>query len=312
MCPAVMSYCQADGTCGMNSQPACAISILCRGNSTGARTGYAPDATDTYLPDCGNVLAHEYYRVFKKEDGTAYMVPRPDGLGVTYGLCGGADVPPIPALGSFDVQAKAKQYGLCDATVKDPSIINSMAPEDALALARIFHRALAFRSPGAVGGMAISPHPMQDDLEKACDYLTEAGVSTNAAESYCNQILAQPQSLLPITPPAAAAAVVVSGLNQHYKIPSVGDACDKDGWQNTFGCPMAKCVSMLPSGCEYVMNHNVINDRRDCCAAMCYAEDSAGNACGGTDIDGGTKAASSSNVHATALAASAWLLASLV
>ena len=60
------------------------------------------------------------------------------------------------------------------------------------------------------------------------------------------------------------------------------------------------------------MNHNVINDRRDCCAAMCYAEDSAGNACGGTDIDGGTKAASSSNVHATALAASAWLLASLV
>ena len=49
MCPAVMSYCQADGTCGMNSQPACAISILCRGNSTGARTGYAPDATDTYV-----------------------------------------------------------------------------------------------------------------------------------------------------------------------------------------------------------------------------------------------------------------------
>lgn len=64
------------------------------------------------------------------------------------------------------------------------------------------------------------------------------------------------------------------------------------------------------AGCEYVMNHTIINDRRDCCAALCYAEDSAGKACG--DIDGATKTASSSNVHATALAASAWLLAWLV
>ena len=69
----------------------------CTSIDDGSREGYHSSLPNTYLQDCKNPLKYELWRVFMNEDGTsAYVIPRPDGLGMTHE--GMRYVPEIPNL----------------------------------------------------------------------------------------------------------------------------------------------------------------------------------------------------------------------
>mmetsp|Transcript_13886 Transcript_13886/g.20717 ORF Transcript_13886/g.20717 Transcript_13886/m.20717 type:complete len:225 (-) Transcript_13886:64-738(-) len=57
-----------------------------------------------------------------------------------------------------------------------------------------------------------------------------------------------------------------------------GELCTADDEQkNTFGCPVASCMAP-PEGWSYIFDHYVTNSEGDCCASMCYAVRSDGEA----------------------------------
>ena len=60
----------------------------CLSEDNGSRRCYhTPSATDRYLKDCTNGLQREYWRVFAQNEESAYIIPRPDGMGLFYDLC---------------------------------------------------------------------------------------------------------------------------------------------------------------------------------------------------------------------------------
>eukprot|EP00554_Chaetoceros_debilis_P015257 CAMPEP_0194124828 /NCGR_PEP_ID=MMETSP0150-20130528/59146_1 /TAXON_ID=122233 /ORGANISM="Chaetoceros debilis, Strain MM31A-1" /LENGTH=289 /DNA_ID=CAMNT_0038818611 /DNA_START=106 /DNA_END=975 /DNA_ORIENTATION=+ len=61
--------------------------------------------------------------------------------------------------------------------------------------------------------------------------------------------------------------------------PSIeGDICTADDEEkNALGCPVATCMAP-PEGCSYTFDHYVTNSEGDCCASMCYAVRSDGEA----------------------------------
>jgi hypothetical protein len=73
-------------------------------------------------------------------------------------------------------------------------------------------------------------------------------------------------------------------------------------------CPIASCAT-APQGCEYKMDHYVINGVGDCCPELCYAVDSDGNECTQEGLGSGSdsgRSDSGSSKH------SLWLGSSLI
>lgn len=284
-----------------------ASAIDCLGDVTddGGRIGYhSPSPTDTYFPDCQNPLQRELWRVFEQQDGTAYMIPRPDGLGAKYNLCPSSEddntstgAPPPPPLVEPELSDKAQQYGLCDEIVTDPSIINSMDTTDALQIANALHRQLKFRVVNHNSEQPyLDPWAPDNDILDACEYLSSNNGSEDyaAAESYCVDVANRCNDEgicieIGINPSLEALDAIVPALNEIYGIADVGDECMPQEWGTTFQCPVASCVE-APPGCEYMTNHTTINNVHDCCAEQCYAVDSDGNEC--TTIVGNSSSAS--------------------
>ncbi len=144
----------------------------CEPDDDGSRTGHHPGDSQ-YLPDCDPPLLREYYRVFAQEDKTAYMIPRPDALGIHYGYCDGDD-PELARL--FD------DNGLCE-RVADPDVVNSMTPADALAIAHVLHEELVFVAEEHEGNWSIWPGAMSDDVVAACE---RAAVDLSDAQAACS------------------------------------------------------------------------------------------------------------------------------
>lgn len=147
----------------------------CEPNDNGARPGHSPGDSQ-YLPDCEPALAREYYRVFAKEDQTAYMIPRPDGAGLRYGYCDGED-PELSEL--FD------RNGLCVeiADTQTVDTINAMPPEDALRIAHLLHEQLVFVAEGESDSWRIEPGVFSNDVVDACN---RAAVDLGDAQEACN------------------------------------------------------------------------------------------------------------------------------
>jgi hypothetical protein len=253
----------------------------CAAEDNGGREGYhSPGPNDTYLPDCSNPLKRELWRVFQQEDGTAYMIPRPDGLGIKYNLCSNDETDiGTPPLVDDTLSSKAEQYGLCDEIV-DPSLLNNMDRADALKFANVFHRQLFF----VANGDSIDPWVPDTDVLAACATLPDDD-STAAAKMYCERVKGRCNGSgecvdIGIIPSSEAVTQLVPALNEIYGAVSTGDQCVSDDWGATFGCPQAGCAD-APQDCDYVFDHYVINDIRDCCAELCYAVDSGGNECSG-------------------------------
>ena len=252
---------------------------LGEGNN-GGRPGYhMPSQTTTYLPNPMNPLQRELWRVFKKEDGTAYIIPRPDGLGLEYGMCQVTN----------SLFTKAEQYGLCDRTA-DPDIINSIDPDVALEFTAVFHQNLMF----VANGNEISPWVPDEDILLACDTLV--GDSKVATESYCTNVRGRCDEktgvCLEITfiPSEEEVEILVPALNKIYGIPELGEECSLDAWRSTdYMCPVASCY--IPEGCTYTSHHIIsqynpensedrtVRPLRTCCQELCYSIDKNGERC---------------------------------
>lgn len=120
------------------------------------------DPDHTFLPDCEQ--SPDLWRVFAIDDDTAYIVPRPDALGLEFGLC---DDPELGDL--FD------RNGLC-VELAAPDVVNAMTPADAIAIARALHDHIRFTANVASDGSAwISPFPVPTLQIAACDAATDPG-----------------------------------------------------------------------------------------------------------------------------------------
>jgi len=141
----------------------------CTAQSSGARRGLPlPGEGDVWLPDCDRGGLREYWRVFRRPSGTAYVVPNPT-LPPQYYVSACAD------LGNplFEIVSR---YSFCnDLTLPETqNRVASMTPADAMTVAREYHRLLSFGfySPG------ILPEPVLGDVLDAC----ELGTSEDSPE----------------------------------------------------------------------------------------------------------------------------------
>lgn len=176
----------------------------CTSDEDGGRPGYAsPGETDTYLPDCNAPLKREYWRVFVSSDEKAYIIPRPDAMGIEYDLCAGTS------------EELFKQGGLCEEAA-DPDVINNLEPKDALDITRALHELLVFERSGD----SIKPFAPPDDVIAACDLTSNA-----AAKSYCQELQGQCDengicNEMLMVPSSDAIEAIVPALNKLYGIES--------------------------------------------------------------------------------------------
>lgn len=130
----------------------------CVADGDGSRVGHSPGNDSVYLPDCELDLEREYYRVFAQSDGTAYMIPRPDGHPDFIRACIDDQVPLHDVL---------QAYSLCQSEALDSAQVeqvNSMAPADALQIAHYLHERLVF----FVAEQGVSPYPQPQDILDLC------------------------------------------------------------------------------------------------------------------------------------------------
>lgn len=145
----------------------------CEAETNGSRACYHfPSPDDTYLLDCNAPLDRELWRVFAQTDESAYIIPRPDALGLQFGLCDGES----------DDAILLQQYGLCDQILDSEGVttINEISPVDALSITSILHQNLRFE----VGeGNVVSPWVPDEDMIDACDLISDSSV-----DEYCANI----------------------------------------------------------------------------------------------------------------------------
>ncbi|GFH60229.1 hypothetical protein CTEN210_16705 [Chaetoceros tenuissimus] len=242
----------------------------CKSDSDGGRLGYhEPAPTDTFLSNCNNPLKRELWRVFKKETGTAYIIPNPSGLGLVYNICdeyGGFG----PMADQYIVK-DANKYGLCNG---DSSLVNDIDPDVALKFTTIFHRHTKFTNKNG----AIDPWVPDDDVIAACDTLSKDSTAMN----YCNDVKGKCSNgsctEQIIIPDSDTVNILVQALNLIYGVKEVGESCSIKEWGATHQCPVAGCIEP-PAGCNYSSQHYSITFLRDCCEKMCYMVDDLGNEC---------------------------------
>ena len=183
----------------------------CEAADSGARSCYhAPAATETYLPHCDAPLERELWRVFAIDETTAYMIPRPDATGLTFGFCAGDDA---ELADLFD------RNGLC-VEIADPSVVNSMTLADAMAINHALHERLVFTNTDGNGTPAIRPWAPDGDIADACALIT--GDVPEACEWFQERRELAPDedcSAMAWVPDAESVDAIVPALNALYGIP---------------------------------------------------------------------------------------------
>ena len=136
----------------------------CEAEHDGSFVCYStPGPDDTWLPDCDAPLDRELWRMFQQADGTAYMIPRPDAMGLETGICDGDDAA---------LAALFEANGLCDAMLDQAGVtlINSMDPADALTISHALHESLEFAAVEYSDGTGgVTPFAPPEDWVDACD-----------------------------------------------------------------------------------------------------------------------------------------------
>ncbi len=178
----------------------------------GSRSCYhTPMSSDTYLPDCNNPLSREYWRVFAQSEESAYIIPRPDGMGLVYNLCDDTDIGTL-----------LDRYGLCTETLNatEVSRINDIPIDDALTIAGVLHENLYF----GVENDRLSPWAPPGDLVDACSMSDD---NDSTVEEYCQTLLEFHNDgdcpEMDLEPSAETAIVLASRLNELYGISTVGN-----------------------------------------------------------------------------------------
>jgi hypothetical protein len=163
----------------------------CVSDTDGSRQCYhAPSNTDTYLKNCDASLEREYWRVFAQDDGSAYIIPRPDGMGLVYNLCEDPDVGSI-----FEI------YALCEEILGSSSveIINNIPPEDAMVIAQKLHDSLEFAvdidnkiSPWAPPNDIVDVCYMSDSDDGVLSTFCDTALGYYDSENDCPNIIFEP------------------------------------------------------------------------------------------------------------------------
>lgn len=179
----------------------------CEIDSDGSRQCYhAPMASDSYLPDCETDLSREYWRVFAMSETSAYIIPRPDGMGLVYDLCEDANVGEL-----------MNTYGLCTETLgaNEVDIINDIPPADALQITNALHSKLLFTVDE---NDMISPWAPPNDIVDACTFSDD---NDDLVSDYCDTALGYYDSGddcpdIAFFPNAEEASIIVARLNTLY------------------------------------------------------------------------------------------------
>ncbi len=213
----------------------------CVAEDDGGRIEHAPDATDVYLPDCQLALTHEYYRVFQQQDGTAYMIPRPDNHPAFF----------LPCLQDMDdtFRQTLERYDLCQTEPFDGqqvARVNAMGPADALEIAHYLHEQLVF----VPGDSSTSPYADASDILELCQ--TDDDFKNGAMMERCEFELDQaanggPRAEIGWTMTAEQALVTATALNALYGIEGE-DLCQRLG--NDAGLTMSLVIEAQRGPCE--------------------------------------------------------------
>lgn len=174
-------------------------SAACPTNDNGDRPGYHVDSGQ-WIRDCNTPWTREYYRVFTRPAGqttTASLLPRPDGTTAMAKLCARNETRPV-----------LDRYGWCDPVV-EPSRVNAMSTDDAIAIAHALHHDLKFTASRS----GVAPYPMPDDVAAVC----EADRIDPAIDEACDAYAARATEIAMI-PSEKSAIAMAAALNKLYGI----------------------------------------------------------------------------------------------
>ena len=172
---------------------------------------HSPDPSDVYLADCEAPLNRELWRVFAIDEATAYTIPRPDAMGLTYGICDGEDA---------DLADVFDRNGLC-VDIADPNTVNAMSHVDALAITHALHERLIFQAvPTENDGLSLFPWAPDEDVIDACDQMSAPNTEV---QGYCDAIRERntggDHNVIGIIPGDDTVLALVDALNTLYGIP---------------------------------------------------------------------------------------------
>ncbi|MEO1267196.1 MAG: hypothetical protein AAFX99_03795 [Myxococcota bacterium] len=177
-----------------------------------------PGPDHIYLPNCD--IEHELWRVFQTADGTAYMIPRPDQLGLEFGICGGDDA---------ELSDLFERNNVCGGAI-DLDIINAMTPADAQAIAAELHRRVRFEARGQGDSWDAFPFAPTGIRVAACNNATNPSDDLTA---YCNTIAPnypdycfENRTAIGIVYTEAQARAMAAALNDLYNDPSTPNTSD--------------------------------------------------------------------------------------
>ena len=179
----------------------------CVAEDNGARQCYhSPMNEETYLPDCQTDLSREYWRVFAMTETSAYIIPRPDGMGLVYNLCEDGSVSDL-----------MNTYGLCTETLSsaEVAVINDIPPADALRITNALHANLLFIVDD---NDMLNPWAAPNDIVDACQL---SDVNDDVLSDFCTQALGYYDSgddcpSIAMLPSAEEAQVLAARLNTLY------------------------------------------------------------------------------------------------
>ena len=179
----------------------------CSTADDGSRTCYhAPMQSDTYLPDCQIDLSREYWRVFATSESSAYIIPRPDGMGLFYDLCEDDKVGEL-----------MNTYALCNEILgaNEVDIINDIPPADALLITNALHSQLFFTVDE---NDIISPWAPPNDIVDACKFSDD---NDEAVSEFCGTALGYYDSgedcpSIAFFPNSEEASIIAARLNTLY------------------------------------------------------------------------------------------------
>ena len=179
----------------------------CSHEDDGARACYhAPMESDIYLPDCQTDLSREYWRVFATSESSAYIIPRPDGMGLFYDLCEDENVGELMTT-----------YALCNEILgaNEVDIINDIPPESALLIANALHSRLLFTVDE---NDMISPWAPPNDIVDACKFSDD---NDESVSEFCGTALGYYDSgedcpNIAFFPNSEEAPIIAARLNTLY------------------------------------------------------------------------------------------------
>jgi hypothetical protein len=166
---------------------------------------------DQWMPDCDHPLDRYYWRVFAQggpDDATAYLMPRPDAAGLTWGTCDDPELGPL-----FD------RYHLCDPVLDAAGVeaVNAMALDDALAIAHALHERLVFAPVGSGSSWGVTPWAFPEDLRDACPATGDADLEAACAD-YVDAVCGPTDLGMTLALDESQATALAAELNRLYGI----------------------------------------------------------------------------------------------